>query len=76
MSLGEMGKRPVSDRDAVIRELKAQGKWEEESRAESKANKTGIEANTGTKPGNIPFISSFWVLAIVLGAVLFLKKRN
>lgn len=30
MSFGEVGKRPVSDRDAVIKELKAQGKWKVE----------------------------------------------
>lgn len=46
--VGIAGKRPVSDRDAVIKELKAQGKWPEENQTENKTNKTEVVENTGT----------------------------
>lgn len=47
--VGIAGKRPVSDRDAVIKELKAQGKWPEENQTENKTNDTGMtEENAGT----------------------------
>lgn len=48
VSVGFPGKRPVSDRDAVIEELKTQGKWEGGDQAGNKTNETGIAANTGT----------------------------
>lgn len=48
VSVGFPGKRPVSDRDAVIEELKAQGKWKGEDQTENTTNDTGIAANTGT----------------------------
>lgn len=38
--VGIAGKRPVSDRDAVIKELKTQGKWPEENQIENKTNET------------------------------------
>ena len=40
VTFGFPGKHPVSDRDAVIKELKAQGKWQEENRTVSKTNNT------------------------------------
>ena len=38
VSVGFLGKRPVSDRGAVIEELKVQGKWREENQAEKETN--------------------------------------
>jgi hypothetical protein len=35
VSVGFPGKHPASDRDAVIEELKAQGKWQEENQTET-----------------------------------------
>jgi hypothetical protein len=48
LDFGELGKHPVSDKDAVIKELKAQGKWEGEDQAGNITNEGGIAANTGT----------------------------
>ena len=56
------------------------------NRTENQTNNTGMTENAGTvdkqngesnstqKSNSIPFISFFWVLAVVLGAVLYLKK--
>lgn len=62
MSLGFLGKHQVSDRDAVIEALKAQGKWKEEDKKGNKEEKF----NTTEESNKVPFISSFCVLAIVL----------
>lgn len=62
MSLGFLGKHQVSDRDAVIEALKAQGKWKEEDQKGNKEEKF----NTTEESNKVPFISSFCVLAIVL----------
>jgi hypothetical protein len=103
-------KYSVSDRDEVIKELKAQGKWkgenqtgnqtnetgtientqtageQEENQTENKTNNTGMIANTGAEgkqkgksnaaqtSNSTPFISSLWVLAAVLGAVMYVRK--
>lgn len=46
MSLGFLGKHQVSDRDAVIEALKAQGKWKEEDKKGNKEeNKKEKKAN-------------------------------
>jgi hypothetical protein len=86
MDFGELGKHPVSDRVAVIKELKAQGKWKGEDQTVNKTNETGMTANTGTvskqeeesnttpKSNSTPFISPIWVLAVVFGAVIYVKK--
>jgi hypothetical protein len=88
MSLGFAGKHPVSDRDAVIRELQAQGKWKGDGQAGNQTNETGIAESTRTvgkqegnsnstqKSNSTPFISSFWVLAIVLVAVKYVRKMK
>lgn len=62
MSLGFLGKHQVSDRDAVIEALKAQGKWKEEDKKGNKEEKF----NTTEESNKVPFISSFCVLSIVL----------
>ena len=81
-------KYPVSDRDAVIEALKAQGKWKEEGLIADKTNESGIVESNGTagklngesnatqKSNNIPFISFFWVLIVLLGAGVFLRNTK
>ncbi len=71
------GKRPVSDREAVIEELKVQGKWQE-------GNETGEdgvegepeEGDTGSVPESesTPFVNSVWVLVAVIGAVFAIRR--
>jgi len=109
---GFPGKRPATDRDAVIEELKAQGKWpeenqtgnktneteviksigtvdkQEENQTENKTNDTGMTENTETtgkqeesfnqtqKSNTTPFMSPFSVIEIMLGAVIYLKRKN
>lgn len=105
-------KYPVSDRDAVIEALKAQGKWNGEDQTGNKTNETETmnktevtssqkenitenkivdnrkaentvtvgkqegESNTNQRSNSIPFISFFWVLAVVLGAVVYVRKTK
>ena len=73
------GKHPVSDRDAVIGELKVQGKWQEGNET-SKDGTAGVqeEGDTGSVPESesIPFVSSVWVLAAVIGAVFVFRKKK
>lgn len=56
VSVAFPGKHPVSDRDAVIKELKAQGKWQEGNKTVSKTNNTviedGIIDNSGSDNSN------------------------
>jgi hypothetical protein len=40
VAVGDPGKHPISDRDTVIKELKAQGKWEKENQTVNKTNNT------------------------------------
>ena len=80
-------KNPISDRDSMIEELKAQEKWKGENQTENETNSAGMSDNTGTvgkQEGNFnstpeskssPFISSVWVLAALLGAVTYCKKE-
>jgi hypothetical protein len=81
-------KYPVSDRDAVIEALKAQGKWTEHDQTVNRTNDIGLTSNAGTavkqekksnnsqKSNNIPFISPVWVLVVVLGAVICVKTKK
>lgn len=81
------GKHPISDKEAVINELKAQGKLQGETQKVNTANDTGIAENTETvgkpaenpnqtqKPDSTPFISPIWVLAILLGSVTYVRKK-
>lgn len=48
MSFGFPGKHPVSDRDAVIKELKAQGKWKGENQNENGTNNIGATSSLGS----------------------------
>jgi hypothetical protein len=81
-------KYPVSDRDAVIEELKAQGKWPEENQTENKTNDTEMTKNVGTideqeessnqthKSNTAPFISSIYMLAATVGAIIYIKRKQ
>ena len=82
VTFGFPGKRPVSDRDAVIKELKAQGKWQEGNQTSNKtkeiqtsSKKDEISGST-QKSKNIPFISPILVIAIIFGAVLYMKREK
>ena len=55
MDFGELGKHSVSDRDAVIKELKAQGKWEKEDQIGNISNSTGNSTeNESDIPQSLP----------------------
>jgi hypothetical protein len=61
MFVGSLGKHPVSDRDAVIRELKAQGKWKGEDQTRNKTNEIETIKNTviaGNQKENVTEISA------------------
>ncbi|MDW5559803.1 hypothetical protein [Methanosarcina sp.] len=111
VAIGEPGKHPISDRDAVVKELKTQGKWPEENQTENKTNETGIVENTKTeneqedqnvdnindtktaentettdeqeensnqtqKPNTTPFMNPVSVIAVMLGTVIYLKRKR
>ncbi|PAV10966.1 hypothetical protein ASJ81_12190 [Methanosarcina spelaei] len=111
VTFGFPGKHPISDRDAVVKELKAQGKWPEENQTENKTNETEIVENTKTenkqedqnvdsindtktaentettdekeessnktqKPKATPFMSPVSVIAVMLGTVIYLKRKR
>ncbi len=48
VTIGEPGKHPVSDRDAVIEELIAQGKWKGENQARNTSKTEGFTFGPGT----------------------------
>lgn len=75
------GKRPVSDRDAVIEELKVQGKWQ----GGNESGEGGVEGevvegeegeDSATESESAPFIGSVWMLVAVVGAVMYIEKRR
>ncbi len=80
VTFGFPGKRPVSDRDAVIKELKAQGKWQEGNQTSNKtkeiqtASKEDEISNSTQKSKNIPFISPILVIAVIFGVFLYMKR--
>lgn len=109
--VGIAGKRPVSDRDAVVKELKSLGKWPEENQIENKTNKTEVVENAGTveqeenqtenktndtgmtdnagttdeqeessnqtqKSNTTPFMSPVSAIAVMLGAIVYMRRKN
>jgi hypothetical protein len=86
--VGIAGKRPVSDRDAVIEELKTQGKWPEENQTVTSTNSTKTTENTGTtgeqeenpnqtrKPNTTPFMNPVCVLAVMQGAIMYVRRKQ
>lgn len=82
VTFGFSGKHPVSDRDAIIKELIAQGKWQEGNQTSNKTNEiqtTGKQEekfNYPQKSKNIPFISPIWVIVAMFGVVLYMKRTK
>ena len=109
--VGIAGKRPVSDRDAVVKELKSLGKWPEENQTENKTNKTEVVENAGTveqeenqtenktndtgmtdnagttdeqeessnqtqKSNTTPFMSPVSAIAVILGAIVYIRRKQ
>ena len=75
------GKRPVSDRDAVIEELKVQGKWQEgnetsEDGIAGEAEDGEEDAGSATESKGAPFIGPVWVITAVAGAVMYVGKKK
>jgi len=75
------GKRPVSDRDAVIEELKVQGKWQEGNEVggdgvESEVEEGGDGEGSVPESESTPFIGLMWVLVALIGAVMYIEKRR
>ncbi len=52
VTFGFPGKHPVSDRDAVIKELKAQGKWQDKNPIDNISNNTEIEYDVSEDSNN------------------------
>lgn len=87
VAIGDPGKHPVSDRDAVIEELKTQGKWEEENQTVDKTKDTEISgnregageqeegSNTTKESKTTPFISPVWAFAGILGAITYARRK-
>jgi hypothetical protein len=112
VTFGFPGKHPIFDRDAVIKELKIQGKWSEENQIENKTNEakkienaellgkqkenqtenktnnTGMTENTGTtgkkgentnnnqKSNVTPFMSPICIIASMIGAIVYVKRKQ
>ncbi len=70
------GKRPVSDRGAVIEELKVQGKWQEGNETGEDGVEGEVEEGSVPDSESTPFISSVWVIVAVIGAVFVLLRRE
>jgi hypothetical protein len=82
VSVGFPGKRPVSDRDAVIEELKAQGKWREENQTENETNSVGTaneqsaDSNSPSNTESTPFTGILWLIVAVFGAAVCAGKTK
>jgi hypothetical protein len=80
VTFGFPGKHSVSDRDAVIKELRAQGKWQEGNQTSNKtkeiqaASKEDEISNSTPKSKNIPFISPILVIAVIFRVFLYMKR--
>ena len=80
VTFGFPGKHPVSDRDAVIKDLRAQGKWQEGDQTNNKtkeiqtSSKKKEKSDSPQKSKNIPFISPILVIAVIFVVFPYLKK--
>jgi hypothetical protein len=80
-TLTDDGKVTRPDENTTLDELLSTN-----NQTDNKTNETGMTANTGTvskqagnsnptqKSNSTPFISSFWVLVVVFGAVTYIRK--
>lgn len=78
VSAGFPGKHPVSDRDAVIEELKVQGKWQENNKTENTgtAGKQPADSNMPSNTESSPFTGILWIAVAVIGAVVCAGKTK
>jgi len=87
VAIGFPGKHPISDREVVINELKAQGKLQGENQTVNKINDTEVAENTVTvdeqeknsnstpESNTTPMISPVWIFVTVLGAVMYARRK-
>ncbi|KKH45294.1 hypothetical protein [Methanosarcina sp. 1.H.A.2.2] len=77
VSVGFPGKHPTSDRDAVIEELKIQGKWQDENRIENTetASEQPADSNSPSDTKSTPFTGILWVVMAVIGAFVCTGKK-
>lgn len=81
-SVGFLGKHPVSDREAVVEELKAQGKWQEENQTKNETNSMGkwikqpANSNLTSYPENASFAGILWIIASFLRAFVCIKNTS
>jgi hypothetical protein len=61
-------------RDALIKEIKAQGKWQEEVQTENNQTEPSTNSNLPLAFENVPFISPIWTLAALF--VVFIQKKK
>lgn len=78
VSVGFPGKRPVSDRDAVIEELKAQGKWQDENKTENTGptEEQPVDSNSSSDTKSIHFTGILWAVAAVIATVVYAGKTK
>ncbi|KKG08696.1 hypothetical protein [Methanosarcina sp. 2.H.A.1B.4] len=78
VSGGFPGKHPVSDRGAVIEELKVQGKWQEENQIENTetASEQPADSNSPSDTESTPFTGILWVVMAVIGAFVCAGKKK
>ncbi|AKB18171.1 MULTISPECIES: hypothetical protein [unclassified Methanosarcina] len=76
--MGFPGEHPIGHRDAVIEELKAQGKWQEENQTENTgiAEKQPVDSNSSSDTKSIPFTGILWAIAAVIGIVVYAEKTK
>jgi hypothetical protein len=82
VTFGFPGKHPFRTRDVVIKELKAQGKWQEGNQTSNKTNEIQTAGNKEEKSDSppesksIPFICPVWVIAAMFGVVLYVNRAK
>jgi hypothetical protein len=64
VTFGFPGKHPVSDRDEIIKELKAQGKWKREDKIGNISNSTGNKSNKNHSVPGFGLLTSFICLYV------------
>jgi len=73
VSVGFPGKHPISDRDEVVEELKAQGKWQEENKTgnekknETPSGQKPVDSNSLPGQEKAPFRGILWIIVSMLG---------
>ncbi|WP_255336568.1 hypothetical protein [Methanosarcina sp. KYL-1] len=71
----------MSDRDAVIEELKVQGKWQggdepDDDGTAGEPEEGGEDMGSDTESESAPFVGLVWGIATVAGAVFVLGRRE